>query len=99
MTEIDAPRTYTCTECERSGFRWWQMSRFGSPQMRCAACYERARRKKHRHKQRFCLSCSTEFTTTRTDAKFCSVACKQKAYRLAHRDRDALTCASADTPI
>jgi hypothetical protein len=48
---------------------------------RCPPCYARYRRKLNRHKQRTCTTCGLEFTTTRTDARFCSNACRQKAYR------------------
>jgi hypothetical protein len=79
--EIDAPpSTFTCSECNRSGFRRWQLSLFGTPQVCCHACHERARRKQHRHRQLFCAVCSTSFITTRTDALYCSASCKQKAY-------------------
>jgi hypothetical protein len=43
--------------------------------------FERARRKKHRHKQVFCAVCSASFNTNRTDAMYCSISCKQLAYR------------------
>jgi len=81
-SEIDAPpNIFTCAECNRSGFRWWQMSGLGTPQVCCHACFERARRKKHRHKQVFCAVCSASFNTNRTDAMYCSISCKQLAYR------------------
>jgi predicted RNA-binding Zn-ribbon protein involved in translation (DUF1610 family) len=68
----------TCPECGRSGFRWWQFTAGV-----CHGCYTRDRRKLKRHKQRDCVTCGLEFTTTRTDAKFCSNACRQKAHRRA----------------
>jgi predicted nucleic acid-binding Zn ribbon protein len=68
----------TCSECGRSGFLWWQFTAGV-----CHGCYTRARRKLKRHKQRDCVTCGTAFTTTRTDAQFCSNACRQKAHRQA----------------
>jgi hypothetical protein len=49
----------------------------------CDRCYARDFRAKRRHKQRTCAACEVVFTTTRVDAKFCSAACRQKAYRAA----------------
>jgi hypothetical protein len=43
-----------------------------------------------RHKQCTCVTCGIEFTTTRTDAKFCSNACRQKAHRRAQATDTAL---------
>jgi hypothetical protein len=39
------------------------------------------------HAKQRCQSCGHIFTPKRNDAKFCSVACKQRAYRVAHRSR------------
>jgi hypothetical protein len=47
----------------------------------CSMCYARDLRARHRHKQRRCKTCGTPFTTTRSDARFCSNACRQKAHR------------------
>ncbi len=33
-----------------------------------------------------CQSCGADFTSTRRDAKFCSNACRQKAYRRTKND-------------
>jgi site-specific DNA recombinase len=56
----------------------------------CATCYERHRRWRDRFKQCTCVTCGIEFTTTRTDAKFCSNACRQKAHRRAQGGRHPL---------
>jgi hypothetical protein len=48
-------------------------------------CAQRERRLRNRHKSRVCVTCGLRFKTTRTDAKFCSGACRQKAYRHAGR--------------
>jgi len=37
------------------------------------------------HVEQKCQSCGVTFTPKRNDAKFCSVACKQRSYRQAHR--------------
>jgi hypothetical protein len=50
----------------------------------CQTCYARDLRWRKRHKQRTCVTCGAGFTTTRIDAKFCSNACRQKAYRREH---------------
>jgi hypothetical protein len=73
--------------CEGCDTGLWRGERFGgSEPVYCHTCYQRLWRAKHRHKLRTCVTCGTEFTTTRVDAKFCSNACRQKAHRgaLAH---------------
>ena len=45
------------------------------------AAYERARREARRHKQLVCKGCGLIFTATRHDARFCSNACRQRAFR------------------
>ncbi len=49
-------------------------------------CRERQRRKDRRWKQRTCEVCKKPFTAARIDARFCSNACRQWAYRRAHQD-------------
>jgi hypothetical protein len=68
---------WVCVECRRSFRHWWRLNRKGV----CDACYERRRRKLHRHKQRTCAVCGVGFTTTRSDSRFCSNACRQAAHR------------------
>jgi hypothetical protein len=46
------------------------------------ACFRRALRKKRRVKDLTCTVCKEEFTSARKDAKYCSGACRQWAYRL-----------------
>ena len=46
------------------------------------ACYRKALRQRRRIKSRRCANCNTSFKSARTDARFCSAACKQSAYRL-----------------
>ena len=38
-------------------------------------------RKREHHSEHICSVCSASFISKRTDAKFCSNACRQKAYR------------------
>lgn len=47
----------------------------------CEVCGARERRARLRFKQRACMTCEKSFTTTRTDARFCSNGCRQKHYR------------------
>jgi hypothetical protein len=67
------PRFKTKRDCDESTFN-------GSAGY-CQACYARQLRRRHRHKQRTCAGCQATFTTTRTDARFCSNACRQKEHR------------------
>jgi hypothetical protein len=46
------------------------------------ACLRRALRKKRRVKDLTCTVCKEEFASARKDAKYCSGACRQWAYRL-----------------
>jgi len=50
---------------------------------RCQYTYNNRRRSKRRQRlrEKVCEVCGEEFTATRTHAKTCSAACKQKAYR------------------
>jgi hypothetical protein len=45
------------------------------------ACFRRALRQRRRPKSLFCKVCTLEFTSTRKDARYCSSACRQSAYR------------------
>ena len=84
--------------CEGCGTGLWCGERFGgryAPAVWCHTCYQRLWREKQRklhlrHKQCTCVTCGIEFTTTRTDAKFCSNACRQKAHRRAQAADTAL---------
>ena len=50
---------------------------------RCQQAYQNQLRKDKRAEERkkVCKVCGEEFTATRRDAKTCSKACKQQAYR------------------
>jgi endogenous inhibitor of DNA gyrase (YacG/DUF329 family) len=47
----------------------------------CEVCCARRRRARLRYKLRTCAACGISFTTTRTDARFCSNRCRQAHYR------------------
>ena len=44
-----------------------------------------------RYKQRVCQGCGTGFTAVRTDARFCSDACRQRSYRVRRRRQSRRT--------
>ena len=49
-----------------------------------AACGAKARRKAKRIKNRQCVVCKQKFKSPRRDAQYCSGACRQQRYRVAH---------------
>ena len=56
----------------------------------CSLACQRERRNARRrvvHQPRLCDGCGESFTPTRSDARFCSNACRQRAYRERHRER------------
>jgi hypothetical protein len=68
----------TCGSCGKS----LTANRASSYSGYCSdACYERARRLKHRFKLLSCESCGNDFTATRWDARYCSNGCRQAAWR------------------
>jgi len=76
-TTIDA----TCKGCEQR----MRLSELWPARVCSNRCAQRDRRKRRRMAARTrCSVCRTIFTQRRRDAKFCSVACKQRAYRRAH---------------
>jgi hypothetical protein len=85
-------RPRPCAGCGRpvhSTTPSWQLSRI----LCCEECGHKARAARDRGARaeargtRDCESCSKTFTPTRTDSKFCCVACKQKAYRRARHEQ------------
>ena len=81
----------TCTYCGRSFYQW---KKTGSGRV-TKYCSARCRndsymaRRKARHDlllNKSCSVCGSEFTAKKTDALYCSNACKQKAYRMRHID-------------
>jgi hypothetical protein len=74
-------RFRSCRHCGRRRYYW-----NGSPRSYCTeACETAARRARRRHprwqKRLTCFGCERLFTTTRFDARYCSNACRQRAYR------------------
>jgi hypothetical protein len=53
---------------------------------RCARCYQREWRAKHRTPAppRRCAVCDNSFTPKRNDARFCRSACRQEYYRVSN---------------
>jgi hypothetical protein len=73
VPEATDPDRRLCVDCgERRAVRHVE---------RCDRCYARAWRWSRRHKQHHCTVCDALFETTRADARFCSVACRQRASR------------------
>ena len=76
--------TFTvCPECKKFFLGYNR-----SHQIYCSRqCYNTTRARKAREKRaamrcdRWCQMCSVTFTATRSDQRYCSLACKQKAYR------------------
>jgi hypothetical protein len=90
-------RRMVCKPCEGCGRKVWSEARLRwsdetngyltIPVTCCEQCAEKVRlatargRRRDRRGTHDCQLCGETFEPTRTDAKFCSVACKQKAYR------------------
>jgi hypothetical protein len=64
---------WVCMDCGEHSVDIWRR--------RCPRCYYRYMRAVRRHKQHQCVHCRATFTTTRRDARYCSSACRLKAYR------------------
>jgi hypothetical protein len=84
--------TQLCAQCERP-----MVSRLKVSELRrtfcsdsCQRAYHNQMRKEKRAEARkkVCEVCDEEFTATKRDAKTCSKACKQKAYRRQKREVD-----------
>jgi hypothetical protein len=68
---------WSCVRCDRE-----LSNGFSTRNGECIACYERQRRARHHQAQvGVCVICHANFTGRRTDARFCSNACRQKDYR------------------
>lgn len=86
--EVDIPKP--CVQCARKvffRFRWSEEPMFPEHVLcsdKCKSAYwaRIARDKRHVAREPIqCAACPTEFTPKRTDALYCSPACKQWAYR------------------
>jgi hypothetical protein len=69
--------------CERCGRRiiFATQTKYPEPYRRIAYCSEACKEVRAAARQKTCEVCTGAFTATRRDAKTCSGACKQKAYR------------------
>jgi hypothetical protein len=71
----------TCNGCGLAMRAHWHLL-WRKRELTCSGrCDQRMRRRRHRDKKQTCATCGLEFKTTRAHAKFCSGACRQKAYR------------------
>jgi hypothetical protein len=76
-------KSTVCRRCGRK--RYYQGSELW-PRTYCTeACRLQARRERYRHSrtrlEATCLRCGREFSTTRAAGRYCSPACRQRAYR------------------
>ena len=73
-----------CVHCARPIFRYRHYK--ARPAICCEACrwaYQNAQASQLRAQRRgtiVCVECSKQFQSKRTGARYCSIACKQKAY-------------------
>jgi len=83
--ERDDVVTQLCAHCERPMVLRLEFSELQRTfcSNRCQRAYQNQLRKEKRAEERkkVCEVCGEEFTATRRDAKACSKACKQRAYR------------------
>jgi hypothetical protein len=70
---------HTCSQCGRTGFR---RSNVILRRGICKTCYVRAWRAERRERAiAWCAFCGMAFKPIRHDARYCSNACRQAAYR------------------
>jgi hypothetical protein len=81
----DATIDATCGGCgQRMRLSQWPYPHWGVSRCRSCSdrCAQRARRRQRRAELRaVCAVCNETFSPRRADARFCSDACRQKAYR------------------
>ena len=104
--ELDNPRKYKvdCHGCgchlvyvgEVRGSYDWRSGNWRSPAACCNACYRTALRKQRRIKRRECANCGCDFRSPRVDARFCSGACRQDAYRKRGKHQVPMLAEAAD---
>lgn len=64
---------------------WWDLDNVAYCSRRCSEIAARAKRRVLLG-DRECVECETPFTPTRSDASYCSTACRMKAYRRRSKD-------------
>lgn len=78
-------RFITCGGCGKPFYTQVKCKKYCSFDcMRLGSLKIAARRTKENRENRICECCGKVFTPTRSDGKFCSNACRQKAYRKTH---------------
>lgn len=94
-----------CAWCSRP-YHGHPANRFCSERCANADRTERRRLSRERHRARcLCAACGEQFTSPRSDARYCSPACRQKAYRdrlaaeAAERARTAALLAEYDARL
>lgn len=81
---IEAPtqavtRPWVCRDCQQERHRW-----SGGRCLECSTAHEAAQareRRRRRRANRRCAGCAAIFTPSRADGRYCSPACRQRAYR------------------
>ncbi|OKO83156.1 hypothetical protein AC629_22920 [Bradyrhizobium sp. NAS80.1] len=87
MTPQEAAMATVDATCKGCGQRMRLNEAFGRKIIACSdRCAQRERRQRHRQRSRAVCICGIRFVPKRRDAKFCSAACKQKAYRRVLKD-------------
>jgi hypothetical protein len=80
----EATLARTCKGCGLAMRVQWQLLRRRYEFTCSDRCAQRRRRLRRREeKKRTCVTCGSEFKTTRAHSKCCSGACRQKKYRAA----------------
>jgi NMD protein affecting ribosome stability and mRNA decay len=77
-----------CGECGESGVYALNL---------CVNCYMRERRRRHRMKLHTCVTCQVSFESARSDALYCSMACRQRAHRVRNAVSTGATMTSSET--
>jgi hypothetical protein len=98
-----SPPRYPCADCAdalsfdycdacKAEWEKRQQKEFEQRTKKQRAEYKRRRERKLRYRpQRRCEACGAEFKRTRTDARYCSATCRQRAHRQAVTDKSSPT--------
>ena len=85
--DTDTHPRLACARCGSGDFLSWQLIRthLVAEGPVCHTCYQRAWRANRRREPEpiACASCGESFKPTRSDARFCSDRCRQRAHRAA----------------